>query len=35
MKELKKLALILRALGIEANVISERITYKGAIKVWI
>ena len=30
MKELKKLALILRALGIEANVISERITYKGA-----
>lgn len=29
MKELKKLALILRALGIEANVVCERITYKG------
>lgn len=29
MKELKKLSLILRALGIEANVISEQITYKG------
>lgn len=29
MKELKKLALILRALGIEANVVSEQITYKG------
>lgn len=29
MKELKKLVLILRALGIEANVISEQITYKG------
>ena len=30
MKELNKLALILRALGIEANVVCERITYKGA-----
>lgn len=29
MKELKKLALILRALGITANVVSEEITYKG------
>ena len=29
MKELKKLALILRALGITANVIVEEITYKG------
>lgn len=29
MKELKKLALILRALGISANVVSEEITYKG------
>ena len=29
MKELKKLALILRALGITANVFSEEITYKG------
>ena len=30
MKELKKLALILRALGITANVVSEEITYNGA-----
>ena len=30
MKELKKLALILRALGITAKVVSEEITYKGA-----
>lgn len=29
MKELKKLALILRALGITANVVSEEITYNG------
>ena len=29
MKDLKKLALILRALGITANVVSEQITYKG------
>lgn len=29
MEELKKLALILRALGITANVFSEEITYKG------
>ena len=29
MKELKKLALILRALGINAKVFSEEITYKG------
>ena len=29
MKELKKLALILRALGITAKVVSEEITYKG------
>lgn len=29
MKELKKLALILRALGITANVVNEEITYKG------
>ena len=29
MKELKKLALILRALGITAKVIVEEITYKG------
>ena len=29
MKELKKLALILRALGINANVFSEEVTYKG------
>ena len=29
MKELKKLALILRALGITAKVFSEEITYKG------
>jgi len=29
MKELKKLALILRALGITANVVIEGITYKG------
>lgn len=29
MKELKKLALILRAMGISANVVSEEITYKG------
>ena len=30
MKDLKKLALILRALGITANVVSEKITYNGA-----
>lgn len=29
MKDLKKLALILRALGITAKVVSEEITYKG------
>lgn len=29
MKELKKLAIILRALGITAKVFSEEITYKG------
>ena len=29
MKELKKLALILRSLGITENVVSEEITYKG------
>ena len=29
MEELKKLAIILRALGITANVFSEEITYKG------
>ena len=29
MEELKKLAIILRALGITANVIVEEITYKG------
>ena len=29
MKELKKLALIIRALGITAKVVSEEITYKG------
>ena len=29
MEELKKLALILRALGITAKVVSEEITYKG------
>ena len=29
MKELKKLALILHALGITANVVNEEITYKG------
>ena len=29
MKELKKLALILRALGITAKVVSEEITYNG------
>lgn len=29
MKELKKLALILRTLGITANVVNEEITYKG------
>ena len=29
MNELKKLALILRALGITANVVNEEITYKG------
>lgn len=29
MKDLKKLALILRALGITANVVSEEITYNG------
>jgi hypothetical protein len=29
MKELKKLAIILRALGITANVVSEEITYNG------
>lgn len=29
MKDLKKLALILRALGITANVVSEQITYNG------
>ena len=29
MKELKKLAIILRALGITAKVVSEEITYKG------
>lgn len=29
MKELKKLALILRALGITANVVNEEITYNG------
>lgn len=29
MKELKKLALILRALGINANVVNEEITYNG------
>lgn len=31
MKDLKKLAVILRALGITANVVSEQITYKGVI----
>lgn len=30
MKDLKKLAVILRALGITANVVSEEITYNGA-----
>lgn len=30
MKDLKKLALILRALGITAKVVSEEITYNGA-----
>ena len=29
MKELKKIALILRALGITANVVNEEITYNG------
>lgn len=29
MKNLKKLAIILRALGITANVVSEEITYNG------
>lgn len=29
MKDLKKLAVILRALGITANVVSEQITYNG------
>lgn len=29
MKDLKKLALILRALGITANVVNEEITYNG------
>lgn len=29
MKELKKLALILRALGVNAKVVSEEITYNG------
>lgn len=29
MKDLKKLAVILRALGITANVVSEEITYNG------
>ena len=29
MKELKKLAIILRSLGITAKVVSEEITYKG------
>ena len=29
MKELKKLAIILRALGIAANVVIEEVTYKG------
>lgn len=29
MKELKKLALILRALGITANIVNEEITYNG------
>lgn len=29
MKELKKLALILRSLGITANVVNEEITYNG------
>lgn len=29
MKELKKLALILRALGISAKVVNEEITYNG------
>lgn len=29
MKDLKKLAVILRALGITANVVNEEITYKG------
>lgn len=29
MKDLKKLAIIPRALGITANVVSEEITYKG------
>lgn len=29
MKELKKLAVILRSLGITANVVSEEITYNG------
>lgn len=30
MKNLKKLAIILRALGITANVVNEEITYNGA-----
>ena len=30
MKELKKLAVILRALGVTAKVVSEEITYNGA-----
>lgn len=34
MKELKKLALILRALGITAKVVSEEITYNGAFLIY-
>lgn len=33
MKELKKLALILRALGITANVVSEQITCNDELKI--
>lgn len=35
MKNLKKLAIILRALGITANVVSEEITYNGVMNMII
>lgn len=35
MKELKKIALILRAMGISANVVNEEITYNGVCTIMI